>query len=289
MSSQLPTNTPLDQVQETEMSFFDHLEELRWHIIRSLGAIAVFAFISFLAKGFIFDTIIFGPKNESFLTYQGFCSISHAIGLGDLMCLKPAQFTVANLEMAGQFLAHIKVSLIIGLIFGFPYAFWEIWRFIKPGLYDSEVRYTRGIVFFTSVLFSIGVIFGYFILSPFSINFFATYSISTEVNNVIALSSYMAIITTIVLATGIMFELPMVVYFLAKIGIITPEDMRLYRRHALIVILVISAIITPADVWTQVLIAVPVYFLYEFSILICRRVVKQNRIDEANFDMEKPN
>jgi len=263
-----------------EMSFIEHLEALRWHIFRSLMAVGIVMVIMFILGPTVFDYIIFGPKEAWFLTYKGFCEFSRLIGLGDMMCLTPTPFEIVNIDMMGQFLAHLKVSIVLGFAVAFPYVFWEIWRFIEPALYDDEVKYTRGIVFITSLLFTVGALFGYFVLCPFSINFFAGYSISETIKNTITLSSYVGIVTTLVMASGIMFELPMVVYFLSKIGILTPEMMREYRKHAFVVILVIAAAITPADVWTQILVSVPVYFLYEISILVSARVVKNAELEE---------
>jgi len=255
-----------------EMSFIEHLEELRWHLVRSISAIGIFSVLAFLAKTFVFDVLLLGPKKSSFLTYQAFCKFSEWLGLGKTLCMQPAVFEVVNLDMMGQFLTHLKVSIAIGFIVAFPYFLWEMWRFIRPGLLDNEQKYTNGVVSISSLLFIIGVSFGYLVLSPLSINFFASYSVSASVGNTIALSSYISIITTLVLASGIMFELPMVVYFLSKMGLLTPDSMRAYRRHAFIVILLVAAVITPADVWTQILVTIPVYFLYEISIFVSAKV-----------------
>lgn len=273
MSNQLPT--PLDQPIEDatkDMSFVEHLEELRWHIIRSLGAILVFTILVFIFTKPIFDNIIFAPKGENFLTYKAFCSLSHTLGLGEAMCLKPQEFVIQNIDMMGQFLTNLKIAIIIGFIVSFPYIFWEMWRFIRPGLYEDERKVTRGMVFYSSFLFLLGVFFGYFILAPFSINFFASYNVSEQVQNIISLDSYISVISTLVLAAGVMFELPMVVYLLSKLGIVTPKTMRTYRKHSFIAILIVAAIITPADIWTQILVTIPVYFLYEISIFISARV-----------------
>lgn len=267
-------NNPQLPVPQGEMSFIDHLEELRWHILRSFIAIGVISVVAFMLPNLVFDVIIFGPKGDDFLTYQLFCELSNALQLGDTLCLTAAKFEIINVDMMGQFLAHIKIALIIGFITAFPYVFWEIWRFIEPALYDEERKYTKGVVFVSSFLFAVGALFGYFILSPFSINFFATYQVSETVNNTIVLSSYVAIISTLVLASGIMFELPLVVYFLSKVGLVTPDLMREYRKHAFVVILFVAAIITPADIWTQILVSIPVYGLYELSVFVSARVVR---------------
>jgi sec-independent protein translocase protein TatC len=267
-----------------ELTFIEHLEELRWHLARSLAAVSVISVVVFLLPGILFDTIIFGPKSEGFLTYTLFCNLSTWLGLGESLCIKPAVFSIINLEMSGQFLAHIKISFIAGLVVAFPYIFWEIWRFVRPGLYQTEVNAMRGIVAGSSFLFLVGILFGYFIITPFSINFLVAYSVSSAVDNSIAFASYIDTILAIVLASGIMFELPLVVFFLSKMGLLTPEDMRTYRRHALVVILVVAAVITPPDVFSQVLVTVPVYLLYELSINISARVARQRAKEEAIID-----
>lgn len=265
----------LQEDNQKEMSFIDHLEELRWHLIRSIVAILVFAVTAFIFIKQVFDIVIMGPKKDSFITYEMFCRLSETLQLGDRMCIVPTPFILQSLGPADQFLISIKVALMIGFIAAFPYFLWEMWQFIKPGLYDNEIKHTRGIVFWGSLLFLLGVAFGYLILAPFSINFFANYSVSDEVANQFSLASYVSVITTVIMAAGIMFELPMIVYLLSKIGIVTPELMRTHRKHAFVIILVIAAIITPADVWTQILVTIPVYFLYELSVFISARVYKE--------------
>lgn len=257
-----------------EMSFVDHLEELRWRIARSLLAIGVFMIVAFLFKDIIFDALIFAPSREDFITYRAFCQLSHWLHWGETLCIKPANFQLINTEMSGQFLMHIQVAVTLGFVAAFPYIFWEGWRFVEPGLVDDEKKYTKGIVAATSLLFFAGVLFGYFIISPFSINFLAGYYVSTQVANTIALTSYVSTISSLVLASGIMFQLPLVVYFLAYMGLITAADMRFYRRHAFVVILVVAAVITPPDVFSQILVTLPVWFLYEASIYVAVRVGK---------------
>ncbi len=263
---------PLDQLHEEsslkeEMSFIDHLEALRWHIIRGVVAILVFMIAAFVMKEQVFD-LIFAPTKADFLTYRFTCWASTKLSLDGMLCFQPVSFRFINIEMAGQFLVHLKVSLMLGFIIAFPYAFWEVWRFVKPGLYHTEVKYTRGIVFFSSFLFLTGVSFGYFILTPFALNFFGSYQVTPEVSNDFTLTNYIGFLTMFIMLSGIIFELPIVVYFLSKLGLVTPQFMREYRRHASVIILVISAIITPADIGTQLLVFVPVFFLYEISIFI---------------------
>jgi len=259
-----------------EMPFIEHLEELRWHIIRSAIAILLLMVVAFLAKGLVFDTLIFAPTHADFITYRILCKISEWLHT-HLLCIDEVGFDFINIELAAQFLIHLKVSLILGFVVAFPYVAWEIWRFIKPGLYEMEVRYTHGVVFFTTLLFFTGICFGYYVLTPFSLNFFGNYTVSDDVVNSFTFTNYIGFLTMFVLAAGIIFELPIAVYFLSKLGLLTPEFMRTYRKHAVIAILLISAIITPADIGTQILVGVPVYFLYEISIFISASVVRRQR------------
>ena len=257
---------------EKEMSFLDHLEELRWHIIRSLIAIVIFAIAFFIAKFFVFDTIIFGPINKDFLTYRMFCAISETTCIGP-----PENLEIIPRELGERFFTHLKVSFWLGFICAFPVVLFEVWRFIKPGLYKSEQKAARGMVLICTSLFYIGVLFGYFIIAPFALKILGGYTVSTEsVIESTSLASYVNTLTVLSIPTGLIFELPVIIYFLSKIGLVYPDSMKKYRRHALVVILIFAAIITPPDVITQFLIGIPIYFLYEASIIISRRVVKKN-------------
>ncbi|MBG37639.1 MAG: twin-arginine translocase subunit TatC [Flavobacteriales bacterium] len=259
-----------------EMSFLDHLEILRWHLIRSGIAILLFSILAFIFKEIIFDVVLLAPKDPNFLTYRFLCNISQALGLGDALCIKESPFSLMNINMAGQFSAHLLTSFYAGFILAFPYVFWEIWRFVLPALKEKEAKVSRGIVFFSSLLFLTGVIFGYFVIAPLSINFLGSYQVSQTVANQISLTSFISTVTTISLANGIIFELPILVYFLTKIGLLTPEFMRTYRRHAMVITLILSAIITPPDITSQILVSFPLIILYEISIQISKAIVKKN-------------
>jgi len=258
--------------QKSEMTFIEHLEELRWHFIRALSAISIITIVVFVAKNFVFYNVILGPSNANFFTYETICVIGKKLHLADSFCFEELPFKIINTDMAGQFLIHLKTSFVLGFILAFPYVLYEIWKFIEPGLYLKEKKYTRGIVIFGSLFFFVGVLFGYFVLAPFSINFLGSYSVSDTVKNTINLASYISTLTTLVFASGIVFELPMVVYILSKLGLITATDMRTYRKHGFVAMLIFAAIITPPDLTSQVIIALPLYVLYEFSILIAKRV-----------------
>lgn len=261
----------LEGAKTKEMSFLDHLEELRWHLVRSVIAILIVAIIAFIAKGIVFDVIIFGPKNPNFITYRIFCWLSKNIGAG-LSCVTEMPFELLNISMAGQFTTHMMVSFIAGFIVAFPYVIYELWRFVSPGLRPEERKASRGLIWVTSFLFLLGVCFGYFIISPFSVQFLTTYTVSAEVVNRIDLSSYISTVTSVSLASGLIFELPVLVYFLSKAGIVTPDVMRTYRKHSIVVILILSAIITPPDLTSQILVTLPVLVLYELSILVSGRI-----------------
>ncbi|HNE30236.1 MAG TPA: twin-arginine translocase subunit TatC [Saprospiraceae bacterium] len=274
---------PLDQPQEHEriargeMSFFEHVAELRKHILRSMAAIAVVATFCFLNKEFVFNTLIFGPRNPDFWTYRMTCWFSQSVGAGDTMCMQPTPFNLITRQLGEVLMQHLYISFWIGLIGAFPYIFWEFWKFISPGLYDAERKAVRGVVVVCSLLFLLGVLFGYFIIAPFSINFLAGYTVEgLEVAP--TLDSYVTYMTMFTIPTGLVFEMPVVAYFMAKVGLMGKQFMRTYRRHAIVVILIIAAIITPPDVVSQTLVAIPLYALYEISILVVARVQKKREL-----------
>ncbi|HFA49293.1 MAG TPA: twin-arginine translocase subunit TatC [Bacteroidetes bacterium] len=261
---------------EKEMTFFEHLEELRWHILRSMSAILLFGIAAFVGKDFIFNTIIFGPKNKDFITYEILCNISESMGLGQSLCIGPPDFDFVTPNFGELFLTHIKVSFIAGIICSIPYLFWEIWRFVKPGLYEHEKNMARYSVGVCSALFLFGVAFGYFIISPFAITFLAGY----ELPGVVAqpsLGSYINYMVMLTLPVGLVFEMPVAVYVLTRLGLLTSDFMKTYRRHAYLIILVMASIITPPDVFSQILICVPLILLYEVSISISKKVEKKER------------
>ncbi len=255
------------------MSFLDHLGELRWHLVRSSIAIFFFAVVAFLSKEVIFDVIIFGPKQMDFPTYTFFCWLSSYVG-GNVFCFDEMPFELLNMRMSGQFQMHLWVSLVAGVIIAFPYVFWEIWRFIQPGLHESERKNSRGVILFTTILFLLGVLFGYYVIVPLSVQFLGTYTVSSEIFNRIDLTSYISMVSSVTLATGILFQLPIAVYFLSKLGVVTPDLLKTYRRHASVGILLLSAIITPPDIASQILVTFPVLILYQISIGVSRRIIK---------------
>jgi sec-independent protein translocase protein TatC len=262
---------------KADMSFLEHLEVLRWHLVRSSLVILVFTILAFVFKSILFDDIILAQKSADFWTYQLFCKFSNFIGKGDALCMGDINFSLINITMSGQFTTHIVTSIIAGFILGFPYILYEIWRFIGPALKKSEQKYAKALIFSGSFLFTVGIVFGYYFISPLSVQFLGNYQVSSLVDNQITLSSFISTITTITLACGLVFQLPLLVYFLTKVGILTPEFMRKYRKHSIVVTLILSAIITPPDISSQILLTVPLIILYEFSIYISKMVVKKEK------------
>jgi len=262
---------------EGEMSFLEHLEELRWHIIRSVIAIVIFMVVAFVFKNLIFDSIILAPKEPGFITNRILCSIS------EKLCINQEHVNLISIKMSGQITTHIVVALVAGLILAFPVIIFEFWRFLRPALHSNEARHARGAVVISSLLFFLGVLFGYFLLAPLSIHFLTTYSVSEDVVNQINIRSYIGTLTSICLATGLVFELPIIAYFLTKIGVITPSFMRKYRKHAIVVIFIVAAIITPPDVFSQMLVSIPLLILYEVSIYVSAVVMKRREKEHNEF------
>jgi len=258
----------MQEEDDKEMTFLDHLEELRWHLIRGFALIFILSVVAFFQKELLFDTIILGPSRTDFWTYRMLCKLGTAVGTPGL-CVDKIDFILQNRTMAGQFTTHLTTSFMAGLVLGFPYFFWEIWRFVRPGLHRAEKSLTRGAVVFVSFLFVSGISFGYYILTPLTINFLANYKISQTIENQIDLGSYISTLIMLVLACGLMFQLPAVALVAARAGLVTAKMMRSFRRHSIVVILVVAAVLTPSpDILSQIIMATPLYLLYECSILL---------------------
>ncbi len=279
----------LDQYQDEEeggMSFLDHLEALRWHLLRSVSAVLIFSVAAFIAKDFVFGVLILGPSKVDFLTYRVLCDVGNYLGIPAL-CINDLPFTIQSRQMTGQFSMHMTSSMVVGLIAAFPYLFYEVWRFISPGLYAKERNAARGAVFFVSFLFLSGALFGYYVLTPMSINFLANYQLDPSIANEFDITSYVSTLSMLVLASAIMFQLPVVVYFLSMSGLVTSKMLKSYRRHSIVVILILSAVITPPDVISQLLIAMPILVLYEVGILIAKRLEKKRAQREAEMEQNR--
>lgn len=262
-----------------EMGFTDHIEALRWHLVRGLAAIIICAIFVFFNVEWIFDNIIMGPTHHNFISYRALCSFGQLIHV-DALCLEDVKMKFQNTQMAGQFMMSFSISFMLGFILAFPYVFWEFWKFIKPALKENELKYAKGIVFWSSTLFFLGVAFAYFLIAPFTINFFAGYQLSPDFENIITIGNYYDTMSDLVLGMGIVFELPILVYFLSRVGVLTPKLMRDQRRFAIVIIMVLAAVITPPDWFSIFLVAVPLVILYETGIVVSARILKEKKMKE---------
>ncbi len=267
-------NTKNNKPKEKVMTFWDHLDELRWHIMRSLIAVVVLAIVAFINREIIFDYIILAPSSSEFVTNRALCRIGEWLSVSAL-CIKDMKLQIINIKMSGQFLTHMYISIVAGFILAFPYVLWEIWRFIKPAMKESEQKYSSGGVFISSVLFLMGILFSYFIIVPLTVNFLGTYQVSDSVYNQISLTSYINTVVSVTFSVGLVFELPILVYFLTKIGVLTPDFMRKNRKYMYVIMLILAAVITPPDMFSQILVVLPLIVLYEFSIGVSNRVYKK--------------
>jgi sec-independent protein translocase protein TatC len=262
---------------KSEMSFLDHLEELRWLLVRSTIAIIIMAVAVYFVSDYIFDTIIFGPTKADFITYRFFCEASHYVGFADSICIEELPFTIQNTSMEGQVNVFIWTCITAGFILAFPFVLWELWKFISPALYEHERKNAVLFIFVASFLFFLGVIFGYFVVVPMSVNFVATFSVSDVVKNEFNLESYIGMIKTSVIASGIYFELPIIIYFLTKLGLVSATFLRTYRKYAIVIVLIVAAIVTPPDAVSQITVAIPMLLIYEASIFLSAFVAKKEK------------
>jgi sec-independent protein translocase protein TatC len=269
---------------EAEMSFFDHLDVLRKHLIRASLAIVFFTIIAFSFYDFIFDKIVMGPKSPEFWTYRMMCALTERFNLGPDFCITKIPFNIINTEMAGQFTLQLNSSLMIGIVLGFPYLLFEIWLFVKPALHEKERKSASGFTFYATLLFIVGILFGYYIIAPLSISFLAGYSVSDVIDNQITIDSYLSTVATLTIGSGIIFELPIIIFILSKLGVMTPKFMRSSRRYATVLILIIAAIVTPTpDLLTMLTVSFPLFLLYEVSIYISARVERRKLKAEQDF------
>jgi sec-independent protein translocase protein TatC len=271
----IPNKKVNTEGEEKEMTFWEHLDELRSVLIRSVIAMVILTIVAFSFKHILFDYVILAPKDSDFITYRILCKIGKFLSV-DSFCIDNSSLNLININLAGQFMSHMTISLVTAFILTSPFIVWQFWRFIKPGLTEKEKKNTRGAVLIISLLFITGVLFSYFIVVPLMINFLGNYQVSESVSNQIALTSYTSSVTTMTLLMGLVFEFPVVVFFLTKIGIITPAFLKKYRKHTFVVILIVSALITPSpDVFSQMVVAIPLYGLYEISLSISSRMYRK--------------
>lgn len=268
------------QKPKGEMSFLEHLEELRWVLVRSSAAVVIMACITYLISDWLFDVVIFGPTHVEFFTYQYFCQLSHQLGFAESICITELPFIIQNTEMEGQVNIFIWMCILGGFILAFPYILLQFWNFIVPALYEKEKNSVKVFIFFSSLLFFLGVVFGYYVVVPMSVNFVATFSVSDVVVNQFTLESYIGMFKTSILASGLFFELPIIIYFLTKLGLVTPRFLRKYWKYAVVIILIVAAIVTPPDVVSQTIVAIPMLIIYEVSIfisvLVHRKKLREN-------------
>lgn len=257
-----------------EMTFWDHLDVLRFALMRSFAVVFIFAVVAFYFTDFVYSDVILGPKNPDFISNRIFCKFGQLLNIESL-CINQIDFKLNNLEMAGQFRSNLLISFIAGLVVAMPYLLTEIWLFIKPALTKKERKGVSGFVFVTTFLFIVGVSFGYFVIAPLAVNFLATWTISADIQNTFRLGSYISMVVMLALSTGLVFQLPVIIYFLARMGIVTPLILKTYRKHAIVGVFILSAMITPPDIFSQVLVAFPLIFLYELSIRIAKRVERK--------------
>lgn len=269
--------TQKEKKSKNEMSFLDHLEELRWVLVRSSVAVITMAIVSYFFADFIFSDLIFGPTKPNFITYRFFCDASHYLGFADSICITELDFIIQNTQMEGQVNIFVWVCITAGFLLAFPYILWEFWKFISPALYEKERKGARVFIFVSSLLFFLGVLFGYYVIVPMSVNFLATFSISSVVKNQFSIDSYVSMVKTAVIASGLFFELPVIIYFLTKLGLVGPEFLRKYRKYAIVIVLILAAIVTPPDVVSQITVAIPMLLIYEASIWIAV-IVEKNKI-----------
>lgn len=267
--------------QKKPSSFIDHLESFRTHLIRICIGVLICVVAVFVFKDWVFNELIFPPTKGDFITYRWLCELSTNLGVEDsYYCNFDLPFTLISTQMSGQFSTHLWVSFILGAIIAFPYILFESWRFIRPALYPQEVKNVSSVFYYSFFLLLLGIFFGYYLISPISVLFFGTYSVSAEVQNTFQLNSYISTISSVIIASGILFQIPTIIYLLAKLGLITPDFLRKHRKHAIVIIFVLSAIITPPDVGSQILVSIPIILLYQIGIWISVRVHKKRMKNE---------
>ena len=263
--------------KEKEMSFLGHLEELRWHLVRSASVVLIFGIFLFIFQKEVYENFLLAHRKSDFITYQLFCDFFNLFGLDSSFCRVSFKDNLISLKPTQQLRNSIWSSFILGIILSFPYLLWELWKFISPGLTLKEVRNSKGFIFAASLLFFLGIAFSFYIIAPISIHFLYNYQITDLIQNNFTMDSHIGLVTNMLLGVSILFELPVLVFFLTKIGLITPAFLKKYRKHALVVVLIVAAIITPPDVASQIIVAIPIVILYEVSIKVSKIVIKKQQ------------
>jgi sec-independent protein translocase protein TatC len=274
-------NRNLNDGSKAEMSFFDHLDVLRGHLFKSAIAVTIGAILMAIYNKLIVKNILMGPTHQDFITYRVLSKISLHLGLGNKLSMSPIHVKMQSTEVAGQFGVYFNIILIGGFILAFPYVFWQFWKFIRPALTDKELKNSRGVIFWVSVLFFIGVCFGYFVVAPYTINFFSNFSLDDNIENIWTIASYFNTIVPLILGAGLAFQLPLVMFFLAKVGVVSAAYLRRVRKYAILIMLIVTGIITPPDMLSQIICTVPLVILYEISILLCVKVEKKQNKENS--------
>jgi sec-independent protein translocase protein TatC len=264
-----------------EMSFIEHLDVLRGHLFKSALAVAVGAILVAIYNKFIFQKILMGPTKADFPTYTLLCKLSQRLGLGNKLCMTKISINMQSNSPAGQFGVYFNIILIGGFILAFPYVFWQFWRFTKPALTNKELKNTRGVIFWVSLLFFTGVFFGFFVIAPYTINFFAKFTLDDSIQNLWTIANYFNLIVPLILGAGLAFQLPLVIFFLAKVGVVSAKYLRSIRKYAIVTMLILAGIITPPDMISQIVCTVPLMILYEVGVLLCVKVEKKQKQEEA--------
>jgi sec-independent protein translocase protein TatC len=267
-----------------EMSFIEHLDELRGHLFKSAIAVVLGAIVMAVYNKYIVKKILMGPTHGDFPTYGILCKISQKLGLGSKLCMEQINVKMQSTAVAGQFDVYFNILLIGGFILAFPYVFWQFWKFTKPALTSKELKNTRGVIFWVSLLFFTGVFFGYFVIAPYTINFFSRFSIDDNIQNIWTIASYFNTIVPLILGAGLAFQLPLVMYFLAKVGVVSAAYLRRVRKYAILIMLIVAGIITPPDMLSQIVCTIPLMLLYEISVWLCSRVEKKKKAEEAEWN-----
>ncbi|MDO5488112.1 MAG: twin-arginine translocase subunit TatC, partial [Rikenellaceae bacterium] len=266
---------------EAEMTFGEHLDEVRKILVRVAITFTLLFIVLFSMKGIVLD-IVFAPIRETFPTNQFFAWLAKVLGT-EALDINPENVELFNNKMAGQFLLHIKSSVVGAFIIAFPYLIWELWLFVKPALPPHQRKRSIRYVLETPIWFVMGLLFGYYIISPLAINFLGNYQVSDQISNIIDVSSFMTTVISVSFAAAVAFQLPLLIRLLATMGIVSSDGMRQYRKVAAVALLVFAAIITPPDIISQCLIFVPCYVLYEYGIGIAERIEKRRAKDEAEY------
>lgn len=270
--------------EKAEMTFVEHLDALRIHLFRCAIAIAIGAVFIAIYNDFIIQRILLGPTRADFPTYTYLCRLSNYLGFGNKFCMKEIHLEMQSTTLTGQFDVYLDVIVIGGIVIAFPYILYQFWQFVKPALNTKELNNTRGVIFWVSLLFFIGIFFGYFILSPYTVNFFANFSLGNNIKNIPTISSYFNTVLPLTLGCGLAFQLPLILFFLAKIGIVSATSLKNFRKYAILIIVVITGIICPPDMFSQIICSVPLVVLYEVGILVCRGVEKKEIKKELEWE-----